>query len=162
MQRLARREGIRWRVETSHEGGASSLNGFLSRRSTSRSVDYYLDEFTFRFTRRSSRSRGLLFYRLLEQAALTSPAPYRFIVEANPDFNIVWLVELNGYLPLAHWTNSEWFFVKKLGGASLKIEDVKKICVSRLGSAANRGSGLHSGIYALLRSLRPGQNPGMS
>jgi len=31
-----------------------------------------------------------------------------------------------------------------------------------LGSAANRGSGLHSGIYALLRSLRPGQNPGMS
>src|SRR5450756_3081893 len=78
MQRLARREGIRWRVETSHEGGASSLNGFLSRRSTSRSVDYYLDEFTFRFTRRSSRSRGLLFYRLLEQAALTSPAPVSY------------------------------------------------------------------------------------
>jgi hypothetical protein len=60
-------------------------------------LDRYLDEFTFRFTRRSSRSRGLLFYRLLEQAALTSAAPYRFIVGANPDFNIVWLVELNGY-----------------------------------------------------------------
>jgi len=47
-------------------------------------LDYYLDEFTFRFTRRSSRSRGLLFYRLLEQAALTSPAPYRFIVGGKP------------------------------------------------------------------------------
>ena len=43
-------------------------------------LDYYLDEFTFRFNRRSSRSRGLLFYRLLEQSVVTSPAPYRFIV----------------------------------------------------------------------------------
>lgn len=31
-------------------------------------LDYYLDEFTFRFNRRHSRSRGLLFYRLLQQA----------------------------------------------------------------------------------------------
>ncbi len=28
-------------------------------------LDYYLDEFTFRFNRRTSRSRGLLFYRLM-------------------------------------------------------------------------------------------------
>jgi len=34
-------------------------------------LDYYLDEFTFRFNRRRSRSRGLLFYRLLEQAVQT-------------------------------------------------------------------------------------------
>jgi hypothetical protein len=47
-------------------------------------LDRYLDEFTFRFNRRSSRSRGLLFYRLLEQAALTSAAPYRFIVGGKP------------------------------------------------------------------------------
>jgi transposase-like protein len=33
----------------------------------------YLDEFTFRFNRRSSRRRGLLFYRLLQQAILTDP-----------------------------------------------------------------------------------------
>ena len=32
---------------------------------------YYLDEFTFRFNRRTSRARGLLFYRLLQQAADT-------------------------------------------------------------------------------------------
>jgi transposase-like protein len=32
---------------------------------------YYLDEFTFRFNRRTSKSRGLLFYRLLEQAVRT-------------------------------------------------------------------------------------------
>ncbi len=39
-------------------------------------LDYYLDEFTFRFNRRTSRSRGLLFYRLLEQAMATEPVTY--------------------------------------------------------------------------------------
>ncbi len=43
-------------------------------------LDYYLDEFTFRFNRRTSRSRGLLFYRLLEQAVLTQPVIYQRIV----------------------------------------------------------------------------------
>jgi transposase-like protein len=42
-------------------------------------LDYYLDEFTFRFNRRTSRSRGLLFYRLLEQALATSPVTYQRI-----------------------------------------------------------------------------------
>ena len=36
-------------------------------------LDYYLDEFTFRFNRRTSRSRGKLFYRLLQQAAAVAP-----------------------------------------------------------------------------------------
>ena len=36
-------------------------------------LDYYLDEFTFRFNRRTSRSRGKLFYRLLEQAVRLEP-----------------------------------------------------------------------------------------
>ena len=31
-------------------------------------LDYYLDEFTFRFNRRTSKSRGKLFYRLVQQA----------------------------------------------------------------------------------------------
>ena len=35
----------------------------------------YLDEFTFRFNRRTSRARGLLFYRLLQQAAGPDPHP---------------------------------------------------------------------------------------
>ena len=43
-------------------------------------LDYYLDEFTFRFNRRTSRSRGLLFYRVLEQAVITDPVTYRHIV----------------------------------------------------------------------------------
>lgn len=38
-------------------------------------LDYSLDEFTFRFNRRSSRSRGLLFYCLLEGAVQTVPTP---------------------------------------------------------------------------------------
>jgi transposase-like protein len=43
----------------------------------------YLDEFTFRFNRRKARSRGLLFYRLLELATATAPARYEDIV-ADP------------------------------------------------------------------------------
>jgi len=40
-------------------------------------LDYYLDEFTFRFNRRTSASRGKLFYRLLQQAVEIEPRPYR-------------------------------------------------------------------------------------
>lgn len=36
-------------------------------------LEYYLDEFTFRFNRRTSGSRGLLFYRLLDQAVHLQP-----------------------------------------------------------------------------------------
>ena len=36
-------------------------------------IDYYLDEYTFRFNRRTSRSRGKLFYRLAQQAVVTDP-----------------------------------------------------------------------------------------
>ena len=43
-------------------------------------LDYYIDEFTFRFNRRRSRARGLLFYRLLEQALAVNPVPYRHLV----------------------------------------------------------------------------------
>ncbi len=44
-------------------------------------LDYYLDEYTFRFNRRSSRSRGLLFYRLMQHAVATQPISYQEIVE---------------------------------------------------------------------------------
>lgn len=44
-------------------------------------LDYYLDEFTFRFNRRTSRHRGKLFFRLVQQAVATSPAPYSKIVK---------------------------------------------------------------------------------
>ena len=40
-------------------------------------LDYYLDEFTFRFNRRTSRSRGKLFYRLVQQAASAEPVTWR-------------------------------------------------------------------------------------
>jgi transposase-like protein len=44
-------------------------------------LDYYLDEFCFRFNRRTSRSRGLLFYRLLQQAVQVEPVPYKQIAK---------------------------------------------------------------------------------
>lgn len=36
-------------------------------------LDYYLDEYTFRFNRRTSSSRGKLFYRLVQQAVAIKP-----------------------------------------------------------------------------------------
>lgn len=39
-------------------------------------LDYYLDEFTFRFNRRTSRSRGKLFYRLVQQAVSIEPVTW--------------------------------------------------------------------------------------
>jgi len=44
-------------------------------------LEYYLDEFTFRFNRRRSRSRGKLFYRLVQQAVAIDPVPYESLVK---------------------------------------------------------------------------------
>jgi hypothetical protein len=43
-------------------------------------LDAYLDEFVFRFNRRTSSSGGMLFYRLLQQAVITDPLTYSDIV----------------------------------------------------------------------------------
>jgi len=50
-------------------------------------LDYYLDEFTFRFNRRHSKSRGKLFYRLLQQAVQLEPVPYKQIIGGKVDEN---------------------------------------------------------------------------
>jgi len=42
-------------------------------------LSYYLDEFTFRYNRRKSKSRGLLFQRLIEQAVIHIPVEYKLI-----------------------------------------------------------------------------------
>ena len=54
----------RWLMGT-HQGAISHKH-----------LDGYLDEFTFRFNRRTSASRGKLFYRLVQQAVQVDPAPY--------------------------------------------------------------------------------------
>ena len=53
----------RWLLGTFH-GGVSREH-----------LGYYLDEFTFRYNRRTSRRRDLLFYRLLEQGVRTGHTP---------------------------------------------------------------------------------------
>ena len=58
----------RWLMGT-HQGAVSHKH-----------LDYYLDEFTFRFNRRKSNSRGKLFYRLVQQAVAVEPSPYDAIV----------------------------------------------------------------------------------
>ncbi len=58
----------RWLLGT-HQGGVSRDH-----------LEYYLDEFTFRFNRRTSRHRGKLFYRLLQQAVSVEPVPFSRLV----------------------------------------------------------------------------------
>lgn len=57
----------RWLLGT-HQGSAAPTH-----------LDYYLDEFTFRFNRRTSHSRGLLFYRLISQAVALEPKPAKIL-----------------------------------------------------------------------------------
>lgn len=59
----------RWLLGT-HQGAVSREH-----------LDYYLDEFTFRFNRRTSRNRGKLFYRLVQQAVVAEPVPYKQMVK---------------------------------------------------------------------------------
>ncbi len=60
----------RWLLGT-HQGAVSREH-----------LDYYLDEFTFRFNRRTSRHRGKLLLRLLENAVAVPPAPYASMVRS--------------------------------------------------------------------------------
>jgi hypothetical protein len=48
-------------------------------------LDYYRDEFTFRFNRRTSRHRGKLFFRLVQQAVQTEPFPYDHLIRGVPE-----------------------------------------------------------------------------
>ena len=61
----------RWWLGTYH-GGISEAH-----------LDHYLDEFTFRFNRRTSRARGLLFYRLVQQAVQMDALPYEQLRSGN-------------------------------------------------------------------------------
>ena len=51
-------------------------------------LDYYLDEFTFRFNRRTSKARGLLFYRLMEQAIDCRPVPRKMIIGGQTQYMV--------------------------------------------------------------------------
>jgi hypothetical protein len=63
----------RWLLST-HQGSVDAAH-----------LPDYLNEFTFRFNRRRSRSRGLLFYRVLELAVGHDPVRYRdLIAEPHP------------------------------------------------------------------------------
>jgi hypothetical protein len=47
-------------------------------------LDDCLDEFTFRFNRRTPASRGKLFYRLAQQAVQVDPAPFATLIKPQP------------------------------------------------------------------------------
>jgi transposase-like protein len=54
--------------------------GTLQGSCSKEHLEYYFDEYTFRFNRRKSNSRGLLFYRLLQNAVRLEPVTYNMIV----------------------------------------------------------------------------------
>jgi carotenoid cleavage dioxygenase-like enzyme len=62
----------RWLLGT-HQGAIGSEH-----------LNDHLDEFTFRFNRRTSASRGKLFYRLAQQAVQINPAPFSTLVKPQP------------------------------------------------------------------------------
>ncbi len=53
-------------------------------------LEYYLDEYTFRFNRRTSGSRGKLFYRLVQQAAVIDHVFSKDIYKRGPDTNTIY------------------------------------------------------------------------
>ena len=56
------------------------LEGTHSGAASPEHLDYYLDEFAFRFVRRKCRFRGELFYHLLQQAVALEPTSYKDLV----------------------------------------------------------------------------------
>jgi transposase-like protein len=59
------------------------LTGTLHYRASEKHLSYYLDEYAFRFNRRHSSARGMLFYRLLQQAVATDPHPLTELIAAS-------------------------------------------------------------------------------
>ena len=59
------------------------LMGTLHGRFETKYLDRYLEEFTFRFNRRTSNYRGLLFYRLLENSVVADPVSCSEIVDGK-------------------------------------------------------------------------------
>jgi transposase-like protein len=56
------------------------INGTHQGKISTKHLEYYLDEFAFRFNRKLSTHRGKLFYRLMQQAVTTSPVTYKDII----------------------------------------------------------------------------------
>lgn len=62
------------------------LAGTIQNGLSASQLEYYLDEYTFRFNRRTSKARGLLWYRLVEQAVATDPHPYFELVAPPSEY----------------------------------------------------------------------------
>lgn len=52
------------------------IMGTYQGRMTPPRMDRYLEEFAFRFNRRKSSKRGMLFYRLIQQCVAMEPGSY--------------------------------------------------------------------------------------
>ena len=61
----------RWLLGT-HQGAADSTH-----------MSHYLNEFVFRFNRRRSRSRGMVFYRVLELAVAHEPMRFQDLIASR-------------------------------------------------------------------------------
>lgn len=57
------------------------INGTHQGRISSKHLEFYLDEYAFRFNRKLSTHRGKVFYRLVQQSAATPPVPLKTLIE---------------------------------------------------------------------------------
>lgn len=64
-----------------------TLEGTYQGAGSQEHLQEYLDEFVFRFNRRHSKHRGLVFMRLLERAVASAPTTYQELVRAPREKN---------------------------------------------------------------------------
>jgi hypothetical protein len=119
-------------------------------------LDYYLDEFTFRFNRRKSKSRGKLFFRLAQQAVAVGPVPHDLIVHPTRKRAKTRLQHIWGYLSQADTHLSTGFdkdhvVLLQLDNASSNIKGTEVVSLSqRLEARVRALPGVQAASFSML------------
>ena len=64
------------------------INGTHQGKISQKYLEYYLDEFAFRFNRKMSTYRGKLFYRLMQQAVTTQPVTNKSLTDKQLAYSV--------------------------------------------------------------------------
>jgi len=64
------------------------INGTHQGKMSPKHLEYYLDEFAFRFNRKMSTYRGKLFYRLMQQAVTTPPVTNKSLINRQLAYSV--------------------------------------------------------------------------
>ncbi|TRX29202.1 IS1595 family transposase [Flavobacterium sp. ZT3R18] len=64
------------------------INGTHQGRISKKYLEYYLDEFAFRFNRKSSNHRGKVFFRLIQNIVSTNPTPINELTKEKTELHV--------------------------------------------------------------------------